>query len=78
MPAEKMPTSLSFSRQNEYYVSPEPAIYRINLTAVRLCEIARVQLRPGKMLLPKRVSLQAGRCTADLHHPEEFGLLFQE
>lgn len=63
MPAEKMPSSLSCSRQNEYYVSPEPAIYRINLTLVRLCEIARVQLRQGKMLLPKRISLQAGTCT---------------
>lgn len=78
MPAEKTPSSLSHSRQNKYCVSPEPAIYRINLTLVRLCEIARVQLRQGKMLLPKRISLQAGRCTIDLHHPEEVGLLFQE
>lgn len=78
MPAEKMPSSLSHSRQNKYCVSPEAAIYRINLTLVRLCEIARVQLRQGKMLLPRRIYVQAGGCTVDLHRPEEAGLPFQE
>lgn len=50
MPAEKTPSSLSHSRQNKYCVSPEPAIYRINLTLVRLCEIAWVQLRQKSMI----------------------------
>lgn len=36
MPAENRPGSLAHTTQNKYCVSPEPAIYRINLTAVRL------------------------------------------
>lgn len=44
------PSALSHIRQNKCC---GPARYRINLTLVRLCEIAWVQLRQGKMLLPK-------------------------
>lgn len=64
------PSALSHIRQNKCC---GPARYRINLTLVRLCEIAWVQLRQGKMLLPERISVCPGRCSADLHHPERTG-----